>query len=749
MSIKRLSLLAFILLIGCQQVAVNGDKPAENGSQVSSTVESDRQLQINKSALLEGSSEQIRLDAAIIMLHSDSGDAGKVLLAALRQSKNVEARTAVCKALSQAKSTREQIKNKNVFLLPLFEMLKQEDPAQAKLAAEALLIFDYEQAGRQLQVLAKEETEPAKSRLNAIYALRLQPDMRAIITLIELFDDPDKQISAEAEKAVRSLGIPIGKNTQARKQIVSELKRKGRDAFLRDWLLRQEEQVRRLESETQTWQNLYLTSLDKIYDGLATDEVKGKLLAEQLNDPRVAVKLWAMEKVSQWRVGTRGKLPADEIGTLLVALVSNENRDIRLKTARLLSLIGEINSAEKLLEQLKLEQDDQVKTELFVALGGACYYAFLPNSGIKIAPEIKKQTLEFAAQYLASDDAKTAQNGAEVIRKLLEQDGLTLTEVEKYFGLLAQKYERQKGNAGDSALRSELLNDMAGLCAQSINKAEAAIRFEPLFQQAVSDEAGLVREAAMDGLIYIDKTKALQIFRKDFVNDDNPAVWKKLTDLAGEVGGPDDLNWLANKIGAKPDGEQTWQAMLKIFKRSEWVDLNGWVVKFDANDSKYQLTDEQKISFFEMVERKVVADNKPQILIDVRGVLANSYSKTGDYKRAAECLGFLVQQTQDPAAKEVMLGRLLDVYLRWPNVKAAKDLISNSLLEKDLEPNSVIIGTIENFLNASDNKTESNVISELARIQTPGSRPVWEGRLKIWSKKLSQLKQPKEVKATN
>ncbi len=747
MSIKRLSVVAFVLLIGCQQAIVNGDKPAENSSEAVSAAEPDRQLQINKNALLEGPSEQIQLDAATILLQSDDSKARKVLLEVLRQSENAAARTAVCKALSQARSSREPIKDKNDFLQPLLEMLTAEDSTQSRLAAEAMLIFDYEQVGKQLQTIADDETQPVKLRLNAIYALRLQPDMRAIISLIELLDDPDKQVSAEAEKTIRSLGIPVGQNLQDRKQIIGELKRKGRDAFLRDWLLRQEEQVRRLESETQLWQKLYLDSLDRIYDGLGTDDAKANFLAEKLNGPKASVKLWAMEKISQWRVGTRAKLPSDEIGALLVNLVSNENRDIRLKTAGLLSLMGEIDSASKLLAQIKVEQDDEVKTELFVALGGACYYAFLPNSGIKIEPEIKKQTLQIAAQYLVSDDNKKAQKGAEVMKKLLEQDGLAQNEVDNYLGLLAKKYEQQKNN-GDGVLRGELLSYMASLCAQSVYKADAAKRFEPLFEQALKDDAGLVREAAMDGLIYTDKTKALELLRKDFVNDDSAAVRKKLTDLAAEVGGPEDLVWLVGKIGAKADGEQTWQAMLKIFKRSDWPVLNSWMAKFTADDSPPQLTDEQKLSFFEFVERKATTENKTDILKDVRDQLATGYSKTGDYKRAAECIGFLIQEAQTPEAKSAAMARLVDVYLRWPNVKAAKDLVNNHLLEKDFEPNDVMILTIDNFLNSSTKDPDPNIISQLAKIQTPVPRPVWENQLKIWSAKFSQPKQVKEVKAS-
>ncbi len=124
-------------------------------------------------------------------------------------------------------------------------------------------------------------------------------------------------------------------------------------------------------------------------------------------------------------------------------------------------MMVEINSSQRLLNQIKVEKDDEVRMELFVALGGACHYAYLPDSGIKISDEIRKQTLELAGGYLTEGQAQKAHKGAEVIRKLLEQDQLESAEAEKYLGLLAQTYEQQKDKA-DGLLRGELLGAMAG-----------------------------------------------------------------------------------------------------------------------------------------------------------------------------------------------------------------------------------------------------------------------------------------------
>ena len=740
---KRLCLVILLLVVGCQQTGIGEDKPALPVNDIGAKAKLSKELKIYQNTLFEGKTEEIRIDAATIMLFSEAPLARKILLDALKQGENSAARSAVCRALSQARASQKPIKNKDDFIQPLFEILGAEDFAIAKLAAEATLLFEYEKLSGPLEkivsppLLAPQEARPlpVKARLNAIYALKLQPDMRAIFKLIELLDESEGQVAAEAAKALQSLGIPVGKDAETRRQIINELKRKGREAFLRDWLIHQEAQMRRLEAEKNLWQGLYLSALGMIYDDIGNNEARGKFLAEHLVSSKAMVRLWALEKVSQWRVGTKSELPA-EVGPILVSLVSDQNRAVRLKTAELLSLMGQLNSAEKLLEQLKIEQDDEVKTELFVALGGACYYAFLPNSGVKIREEIRKQTLEQAAKYLFEQDANRAQKGAEVIKKLLEQDGLTSAEVDRYLGLLAERYNQEKDKS-DGVLRGELLGAMAGLCAQSVYRAESARRFAPLFEAALRDETALVRQAAVDGLVYVDKARALKVLRRDFVNDGSITVRKKVIWLAGEVGGQEDLAWLAEKTAATAESEPAWQAMLKIFKRSEAAVLAEWIDRFDAPGAQIRLSDEQKLSVLEMAERKAVGEGKTETLKVVREKLALAYSKDGEFEQAARYFGMLYEAAGTTKAKERVLAELLDVYLRWPNVEAMVRLVDNCLLEKDLDPNSVIVLSVETFLNSLPAGADPNAVLEaLTGISSPEARPMWAGQVKRWADRL-------------
>ncbi|MGA1980127.1 MAG: hypothetical protein ABSG99_06140 [Sedimentisphaerales bacterium] len=746
---KRLYLVILLLAIGCQQGGirlrqgfggqVGQDKPAQPPDKIKTVAKAElgRQLKINKDALLQGANEQIRIDAATVMLFSEEPPAREILLAALSQAENSAARVAVCKALSQARGTQESIKAKADFIQPLFEILTTKDFGEAKLAAEATLLFKYEQISEPLEKMASDSSLPAKARLNAIYTLKLQPDMRAIFKLISLLDDSEMQVAVEAENALHSLGIPVGKDAETRKQIIDELKRKGRDEFLRDWLVRQETQMRKLETELDLWRGMYLSALDKIYEGVSDDAAKGRFLAEHLGDSKEIVRLWALEKVSQWRVGTKSELPA-ELGPVLVNLVSDQNRDVRLKTAGLLSLMGQLNSSQRLLQQLEIEQDDEVKTELFVALGGACYYAFLPGSEVKIPEETRKKTLEWATKFLLEENPKKAQKGAEVIRKLLEQDGLTSGEVDGYLGLLAERYNQQKDKA-DGALRGELLGAMAGLCGpRSAHKAEAAKTFERLFEEALSDKVDLAREASVEGLINIDKTKALGKLKGSFANDSSAKIRQRVIELAGEVGSSDDLTWLAEKLGST-ESEPAWQTMLTIFKAVGADVLDKWMGRFGSQDMEAKLSDEQKISFLELAERKAIGENKAEMLKNARSKLAQLYSKSGRFEQAAKCLGLLREAAGSPEEKETILAQLLDVYLRWPKVETATQLVHNCLLEKDLGPDNVVVLSIDRYFTEPAATSDPNVVLEaLSKIKTVGNRPMWAKQVRQWTKRFGR-----------
>jgi HEAT repeat protein len=737
-----LALIVLLLVVGCEQADVSRDKVL-SVERAATEAELSTELRIYKSTLLENRSEQLRIDAATVLLFSEEPLAREILLEVLKQFENIAARVAVCKALSQARASAESIKRKEDFITPLFDILNTETDDSAKSAAEAILIFEYDQISGPLERMVADSVLPVEARLNAIYALRLQPDMRAIFKLIDRLDDSESQVAAEAEKALRSLGTPIGKDAEARKQIRTDLKRKGRDEFFRDLLIRQEAKMRDLRAERDQWKKRYLSVSDKMYDGISEDTVRSEFLADYLGDSEATVRLWALKKVRQLRVGG-SELP-DELRPLLVNLISHQDRDVRLRTAKLFSLMGELNSAEKLLEQLRIEEDKEVGTEIFVALGVAVSYA-LSDPQIKVSPEIGEETLEWAAKYLSEAEPKKSQEGAEVIKKLLEQNELTSVDVGKHLGLLLERYEQAK-ESGDGALRGELLSKMAGLCAQeSACKVEAARLFERLFEESLGDETDFVREAAVDGLIYIGKTKVL-IRKGDLLNDSSIQIRRKLINLVGEIGGKKDLVRLWEKVGSTVEGDSAWEAMLKIFKRSEAAVLGEWIDKFSLRNPENKLSDEQRLSVLEIAEQKAVQHNKAEMLKGVRKELAELCRKGGKFKQAAEYFGMLLGTAQTPEEKEAIMPDLLDAYLRWPNVERAAKLLDNCLLRKDLEPNSPVVLAIDHYLDEPPTGVDPNLVligllDKVEPIEPADNRPRWQKQLGRWTERSGRLKGP-------
>ena len=696
------------------------------------------QLEINREALFKGPEEQIRLKAASLMLFSSDRLARKILIGALRQSENTAARVAVCKALSRARAEHRLVEGKADFISPLFEVLATEQEAEtAKLAAEATLIFEYRQISKELEKLITDDSLGSQARLNAVAALKVQPDKGAILKLMDLSEADDKPTALASEKALQSLGILVaGKGAKARREIRDEIEQKGKDAFLRDRLIRQDNQMRELEKESQLWQKLYLSSLDTIYTGMGEDTVRGEFLAKRLTDSKAVVRLWALEKVNEWLKGTNSQLPAG-LGPVLLELIPDQDRDVRLKTAKLLSFWVNLNSAEKLFEQLKVEQDDGVRIELLVALGGACHYALLPNSGITISLETRKQVLAWAADYLAEPDPKKARIGAEIIKKLLEQDGLTPLVVDEYLGLLVKKYNNEKDNT-EAELRSGLLNVMAALCAQSVYKDKSAQLFRPLFLEALSDRADIAREAAVDGLININKAKALMVLRDNIINENSVIIARKVIGLAGEVGGDKDLEWLWAKSVSGDESGRAWQAMLKIFEISNAEVLARWMGEFDSQKpEQISLSDDQQISFLEIAGQKADRENKPDMLKTVRGRLAELYMADGKYEKAVGYLGLLHQTALSPEEKEAISDKLVEAYLKWPNIELAVPLIANRLSEKDLEPESFITSLLDDYFAAApvSGADHTAILEALEQIKLPqGSlRPNWQKQLKLWA----------------
>ena len=154
-----------------------------------------------------------------------------------------------------------------------------------------------------------------------------------------------------------------------------------------------------------------------------------------------------------------------------------------------------------------------------------------------------------------------------------------------------------------------------------------------------------------------------------------------------------------------------------------------------------KLSDNQKIEFLKIAEVKATGENKTE----ARRQLAELFYKTGKFEQAAEYFSRLKTDAQNPEQQQLFLARQLEACLRWPNFKLAADLIKNRLSERDLEPNDVVIQSIENYLsNQSDETNINDLIKTLADINVSAPRPKWGEQIKSWIDRFRKIGEPNQ-----
>ncbi|HPC94270.1 MAG TPA: hypothetical protein PLU87_04950 [Sedimentisphaerales bacterium] len=720
--------------IGAQESA---PVPAQGAAQA----EIDKQVRIYKSSLVDGKDEQTRLDAATLLLFSESREARKEVLDILRDPNHPEARAAICKALIVARDNKQLVSGKEELVEPLMGVLSTEnDPERAELAAQTLLIFAYETVQRRLEMLISDVNAPDVARLNAIRALKYQPDDRAIFRLMNLLDNPHPDLASESRRALALLGIRVPEDPNALRALNDGLQRRGPEAFLnnpaimRNWLISRENRIRELTTALASWEQRYMVALGRLYDVQPDEKARSDFLAQQLASNEPAVKLWALGKLEELRKGTGKAKLSEQVESLLLGLISHRDKRVRLKTANLLSLVWELNSTSQLLDQLQVEEDPDVRHGLFVALGNVCYYASLPTSGVKIPDDVRRRTLELAVRFLDLSDAEKVRSGADVVWRLLEQDGLKPEEIDKYLAALANRYGRTNPTA-NNGLRAELLGAMARLCAErSRCRVQAAKLYRPVFDQALGDDLEAIRLAGLEGLANIDKAAAIAKARVSLVNDASARIRARLVDLAGEVGGQEDLDWLSKRLGTEGEGEAAWQAMLKVLRRSTAEVVARWAMDPQADPGIY--TPARRAALLALLEQKAQAENKADLLREARTRLFGLYVAAGDLAKATECGNLLWEATRSAEDRRATTAGLVEMCLEVENpaVDLVGSLLERHLAAQDLEPDSPIAAAIDAYLKRPELTDPTPILAKLRQIKVkdPDARKVWRKQLVEW-----------------
>ena len=628
--------------------------------------ESDAQLRVLRTALLQGPTAQSRVDAAIVLLGQSDAKARGVLVSALAAKDNSEARRAVCRGLIRSRALVGTAGRPDAFLEPLLGLLLSESPEEVRLASEALLVLEFEQVGPRLAQWAHSTDLETRVRLNVLYALSLWPEKGAIATLISLVDDRDPAVAARARLELQeAFGIPAGIDLQTFREILTKLQARSAAQIMRDLMAvqreraaAQNEQMRRLTAELELWRGKYLAALNRDY--MRVDEAgKAKMLVERLSSEWSAEKLWALEKVGAYP----GAIP-QELRVLLLASVADGNRNVRLAAAKVLAGKSALDPAQVLLKQLDVETDRQVEMAIFDALGEACFFAFSPGSPIELDVAVRDRTLELAAKYLVSADGRTAGQGADVLRKLAGLDGLAGETIVRYVDLLVTRY-KQAGTE-DETLRVTLMNAMAGLAESPKTRATTDAVLRPLFESALEqDSANGLRQAAARGLLSLDNASALVFFReKGMTQDRSGAVRRVVIATAGQVGDQRDLVWLAGLLDANGDAEPAWQAMRAILDRQDAGTVLAWAGKLQKNADRYR-------ELLTLADAKAGSEVSGSTQTDIRLLLLQAHLDAKDVPKAAGVFAWRLLQQEDITATDPFV-QAVEKWLARPDVDAAR-----------------------------------------------------------------------------
>jgi len=166
------------------------------------------------------------------------------------------------------------------------------------------------------------------------------------------------------------------------------------------------------------------------------------------------------------------------------------------------------------------------------------------------------------------------------------------------------------------------------------------------------------------------------------------------------------------------------------------------MAKLESKVNQGKLSNEQMASFLQIAEQKAVAEDRLQMLKNVRTKLTEHYRERKDFERAVEYLSLLQESAKTDEQKEEILSNFLDVYLRWPKLDLASGLLQKCLANNDLGPENLLVRSIQTYLdNPPEGADVNDVVQTLLAINiNPNEkRPMWRKQVKYWAEDLADI----------
>lgn len=435
-----------------------------------------QQVELNtlRAQLLEpGRQEQTRYESARMLISRDWPQADRLLVQALADASSPAAQVAVAQAIAQ------DLPRNRGFIEPLQALLG--DSQQAVRSATALALASYQDpaATRVLLGMARDRSAPVPVRLTSIGALGGVLSRESVDVLLDCLADPSPAIRRQAATTLEQLTGQqgLGTNQHAWQRWWSANRDKPRSAWLEEMVLHLTRSQRRIQRQNDILQQRLGRAMEELYNASATSQ-KPVILLTMMKDPVAEIRLRGVSLAEQLFTA-EGSL--DESLLQHVRLLM-EDGDPRIRRASVVLLtaagVGELD--ELISQRLAVETEPEVRAELLTSLGQQGHAESLPILG----------------QALSSDATLEAIAAARAIAKLASAHSLDAEQKRETLDALLGRYRRS--STGADSLLETLLTAMAAIGDGS--------DLVTIFVEALGDDSGLIRLAAVNGLARLDAT---------------------------------------------------------------------------------------------------------------------------------------------------------------------------------------------------------------------------------------------------
>ncbi|MBC8379811.1 MAG: HEAT repeat domain-containing protein [Planctomycetes bacterium] len=294
-----------------------------------------------------------------------------------------------------------------------------------------------------------------------------------------------------------------------------------------------------------------------------------------------------------------------------------------------------------------------------------------------------------------------------MIRKILELNSLSNDSMQSYLGLLDQRYRGSLSQ--DEGIRAELLAILAHLCGQGGARDSACALFGPLFMDAmVVENDPALRLVAVQGLSYVDKVRALELFKQNnLMQDQSLAVQQVVIDVAGQTGNTTDLEWLLALLNGNGHSDRVWLAIKSICQRQEVGFLLDWFPELeDVGATKAEYLRE----ILDIAEQKAAGEKGQDMLKRVREQRVLWLAQGKAWEEAAAYLSGINYSLSENLYSDRTDFEAFKIYLYSGAAEKAAEYIKIRLGVSDIKQDSPLAAAINDYFSEKEIENASKML---------------------------------------